>query len=253
MGLSASRAIVRLERLLPILGLLLCWEAAAWVSESRLFPAPDEVASVLWQEARHGPLLHHLAVTLARVGASFTVAMLVGSAIGYAIGRSPVLDRWTRPWLIVLLNLPALVVIILAYVWLGLVEAALLAAVALNKIPTVAVTLREGARRLDRDLAEMAALYRFGWRARLRYLAFPQLAPYALAAARNGLSLVWKIVLIAEFMGRSDGVGFQLQVYFQNFDIDRILAYSVAFCAIVLAIEYGLLSPLERRLDAWRR
>lgn len=249
----SRRYALGFDTLASIVALLACWEFASLLTASRMLPSPEQVAAVLWQEARHGPLLHHIAVTLARVGASFAVAMLAGSALGYALGRWPPLDRWVKPWLMLLLNLPALVIIILAYVWLGLGEAALLTAVVLNKLPTVAVTLREGARRLDRDLAEMAALYHFGWWTRLRYLAFPQLAPYAFSAARNGLAIVWKIVLIAEFLGRSDGVGFQLQTFFQNFDIDRILAYSVAFSAIVLAFEYAVLSPLERRLDVWRR
>ena len=65
------------------------------------------------------------------------------------MGQSPALNRVLDPWLIVLLNLPALVVIILAYVWFGLNEAAAIGAVALNKIPNTIVTLREGARSLD--------------------------------------------------------------------------------------------------------
>ena len=78
------------------------------------------------------------------------------------MGQMPALDRALDPWLIVLLNLPALVIIILAYVWFGLNEAAAIGAVALNKIPNVVVTLREGARALDpgsrRDGARLPAV-----------------------------------------------------------------------------------------------
>ena len=144
-------------------------------------------------------------------------------------------------------------VIILTYVWLGLTEAALLVAVALNKIPSVAVTLREGAKALDRDVAEMAQVYRFGPVKTLREVVLPQLAPYLLAAARNGLSLVWKVVLVAELLGRSDGVGFKLQTYFQLFDVSRVIAYSVAFVACVLLIEVTVFVPLERAVGRWRR
>ena len=70
----------------------------------------------------------------------------------------------------------------------------------------------------------MAALYRFGAARRMRYLVAPQLAPFLLVAVRNGLSLTWKIVLVAELLGRSSGIGFQLQIFFQNFDVTRILA-----------------------------
>ena len=54
------------------------------------------------------------------------------------------------------------------------------------------------------------------------------------AAARSGLSLVWKIVLVAELLGRPNGVGFEIGTAFQLFDITRILAYALAFAAVVL-------------------
>jgi NitT/TauT family transport system permease protein len=236
-----------------LLGLLAIWQLAALAFASRLFPSPLEVARLLWVESVHGQLLHHLGITLARVGVSLAIALMIGSAIGYTVGRSPAADRWLKPWLLILLNLPALVTVILIYVWLGLTEAALVLAVALNKIPTVAVTVREGANRLDRELGEMAELYNFGRSARFAEVILPQLLPYLLVSARNGLALTWKIVLVAELLGRSDGVGFQLQVYFQNFDVGRILAYTAAFTGAVLAIEYGAVARIEKRLTAWRR
>ncbi len=236
-----------------LLLLLALWQAASLLAQSRLFPGPLVVAQSLWHEIAHGALLFHLGVSLARVGVSFAIAMLAGAAVGLLLGRSPRLDRWLHPWLVVLLNVPALVVIILTYVWLGLTEAALLVAVAVNKIPSVAVTLREGARALDRDYAEVAQVYRFGSWKSLREIILPQLAPYLLAAARNGLSLVWKIVLVVELLGRSSGVGFQLQTYFQLFDVPRVIAYAAAFVICVLAIEAACFMPLERSVGRWRR
>ena len=73
-----------------------------------------------------------------------------------------------------------------------------------------------------------------------------------MAAARSGLALIWKIVLVVELLGRSNGVGFQLGIYFQLFDITGILAYTFAFAAVILAIEAGVLQPLERRATRWR-
>ena len=108
------------------------------------------------------------------------------------------------PWLVALLNLPALVIIVLAYVWAGLTEAAAIAAVVLNKLPNATVTVREGARSFDRQLDEMAEVFRMSTWTRLRHVLIPQLAPYLAAATRSGLSLVWKIVLIVELLGRPE-------------------------------------------------
>ena len=81
----------------------------------------------------------------------------------------------------------------------------------------------------------------------------PQLFPYLMAATRGGLALIWKIVLVVELLGRSSGVGFQLHMAFQVFDVAAILAYSLAFIAVVQLIELAILQPLERRSSRWRQ
>jgi NitT/TauT family transport system permease protein len=87
----------------------------------------------------------------------------------------------------------------------------------------------------------------------LTRVILPQLAPSLMAAARAGLALTWKIVLVVELLGRPNGVGFQIRSFFNFFDIASILAYSLAFIAAVIAIEAFLLQPIDRRLGRWRR
>ena len=228
------------------------WWIAAAVFESRLLPGPLAVARSLLNHIADGDLLYHTSITLARVAAAFTLAMLIGTAIGIAMGRSRRVDSLFDGWLVIGLNVPALVTIILCYIWFGLNEVAALVAVAVNKIPTVVVTVREGARAVDRELMQVAEAFRLTPERRFRQVYLPQLYPYLMASARSGLALIWKIVLVVELLGRSNGVGFQLHVYFQFFDIESILAYTFAFVGVILLIEIWMLRPLERRLTRWR-
>lgn len=241
-----------LPRLVSIVLLLALWWAASHVAGARLLPEPQTVGLAIVQEARSGALEFNLGVTLARVAVSFSIAMVLGTVIGLAMGRIALFDRFADPWLIVLLNLPALVIIVLAYIWAGLTETAAIAAVALNKLPLAIVTVREGARALDRRLDEMATVFRMSRWVRLRHVVLPQLAPYLAAATRSGLSLVWKIVLIVELLGRPNGVGFEIGVAFQLFDVTRILGYALAFVVVMLAIETLLVQPFERYVSRWR-
>jgi NitT/TauT family transport system permease protein len=235
------------------LGLLIAaWSIGSHFAGARLLPEPQAVALAIIAEARSGALAFNLVVTLARVAASFLIAMTLGTVLGLLMGRHRSVDRLGDPWLVVLLNLPALVIIVLAYIWAGLTETAAIAAVALNKLPIATVTVREGARSLDAGLDDMAQVFRMGPWVRLRHVVFPQLAPYLAAAARSGLSLVWKIVLIVELLGRPNGVGFEIGIAFQLFDVTRILAYALAFVAVMLVIETFLVQPLERHVSRWR-
>jgi NitT/TauT family transport system permease protein len=235
------------------LGLLIAaWSIGSHFAGARLLPEPQAVALAILADARSGALAFNLGVTLARVAASFLIAMALGTVLGLLMGRYRSVDRLGDPWLVVLLNLPALVIIVLAYIWAGLTETAAIAAVALNKLPIATVTVREGARSLDAGLDDMAQVFRMGPWVRLRHVVFPQLAPYLAAAARSGLSLVWKIVLIVELLGRPNGVGFEIGIAFQLFDVTRILAYALAFVAVMLVIETFLVQPLERHVSRWR-
>jgi NitT/TauT family transport system permease protein len=239
-------------RIASLLLLLALWYAGSRVAGARLLPDPQTVGLAVVAEARSGALAFNLGVTLARVAVSFAIAMALGTVMGLAMGRFPTINRLGDPWLVVLLNLPALVIIVLAYVWAGLTETAAIAAVALNKLPIATVTVREGARALDRPLDEMAQVFRMSAWVRMRHIILPQLAPYLAAASRSGLSLVWKIVLIVELLGRPNGVGFEIGVAFQLFDVTRILAYALSFVAVMLAIETFLVQPLERHVSRWR-
>jgi NitT/TauT family transport system permease protein len=239
-------------RLVSLVLFLAVWWGGSLVAGDALLPGPLTVLNAIVTEARSGALFLNLGATLARVALSFTLAMALGTVLGLAMGRSRLIDRLADPWVLILLNLPALVVIVLAYIWAGLTEAAAIAAVAINKLPNTAVTVREGARALDRNLDEMAQVFRMPrWKA-FRHVVLPQLAPYLAAAARSGLSLVWKIVLVVELLGRPNGVGFEIGVAFQLFDVTRILAYALSFTAIILAIETLLVQPFERRASRWR-
>lgn len=231
---------------LPLLVIILCWQVAAMLLQSSNFPSVIQVFISMRSHLIEGDMLHHLLVTMMRVTVSFIIAMLLGILIGIMMGAFSRLNSAFDSLLVIALNIPALVTIILCYVWFGLVEASAIAAVAINKIPTVVVMVREGARVVDRDLLAVAKVFQVS---RLRYffkVYLPQLYPFIMASARSGLSLIWKIVLVVELLGRSDGVGFQLGTFFQFFDIASILAYTFAFVAIILVIEGFIMRPLDR-------
>ena len=237
---------------LSLLAFFLAWQITALFVDDALLPSPLEVLAALWRFLISGELPYHLGITLGRVAASFVLAMAIGTAIGIAMGRSERVDHSLDGVLVLGLNLPALVTIFLCYIWFGLTEVAAITAVALNKIPTVVVTLREGARAVDGRLLAVAQVYRVPPARAFAKIYLPQLYPYLMAAGRSGLALIWKIVLVVELLGRSNGVGFQLGTYFNFFDITGILAYTLAFAGVILALEAVVVRPLERRMTRWR-
>jgi len=237
---------------LSFIFLLLIWELLANYLNSSTFPTMTNIFKTLFFEVIEGNILYHLGITLYRVLISFVLAMVIGTIIGIMMGNNRNIDNLLDGWNILFLNIPALVLIILSYVWFGLTEIAAIIAVSLNKIPNVIVTIREGAKAIDKNLLEIAYVYKVSKTKRFFSFYLPQLYPYIIAAARGGISLIWKIVLVVELLGRSNGIGFKLHEFFQFFDISSILAYTFAFVLVMLFIEGFFFQPFEKKLSKWR-
>ena len=238
---------------LSLLAFLAVWQGLAVYLNSNTLPPPETVAKVFWLACVTGQLPFHLGVTLLRLVVSFIIAMILGCAIGIVLGRNKKLDAFFDNWLVIFLNVPALVTIILCYVWFGLVESAAILAVVVNKLPNVIVPIREGTRTLDQDLLDMARCFHFSKRKTLVHVIWPQLHPFVMGATRSGLALIWKIILVVELLGRSNGMGYQLHLFFQLFDVASILAYTIAFVAVIQMIELLILKPLDKKSMRWRR
>lgn len=247
---SEPQAAVILISLAALVGV---WTIAAFLSaDPTILPGPVEVWGIFKHEVSSGEMFRHLSATLFRVAAAFTLAMVFGLIIGIVMGLNDTINRWFGAWLVVLLNIPALVVIVLCYLWIGLNETAAITAVALNKTAMVAVTIREGVHALDPKLKEMSQVFEMSPTAKLRHVILPQLWPFIASSTRNGLAIIWKIVLVVEFLGRSNGVGFQIHLYFQLFETGYVLAYALSFVALMLVLEFAVIGAFEKRATRWR-
>jgi len=239
-------------RITSIFAIFIFWQILAVLISSDTFPSCIDVFKSLYFHLLEGELLFHLFITLGRVLIAFIIAMSIGVFFGILMGNYKKLDSLLDTLLIIGLNIPALVTIIICYIWFGLTDTAALLAVIINKVPTVIVTVREGARTVDQKYMQIAQVYKVSKFETITKVYLPQIYPYIMASARTGLSLIWKIVLVVELLGRSDGMGFQLSMFFQFFDITSIMAYSSAFIIVILLIETYILRPLERKVNSWR-
>lgn len=239
-------------RLLPLILVVSLWQISGYYTDSKILPQPSAILNLLQKETFEGDLMFHLGMTLRRVAISFLAAMVLGTVIGIAMGIYDKVDKALDTFLVIGLNIPALVIIIICYIWFGLTEYAAIIAVTINKVPMVAVSLREGARALDKNLFQVAQVYKLSKFDIITKIVLPQLLPYIFGAVRNGLAIIWKIVLVVELLGCSNGVGFQIGGFFHFFDIAGVLAYSFAFMGVVFSIEVLALRPVEKYLLRWR-
>ena len=244
---------MRFATTISLVVLVITWGITSHLAQSDAFPGPVAVGQKILQEGANGELWIHLGATFGRVLVAFGLAWAGGIAIGVALGRSDTLDRWFWPWVNTFLNMPALVIIVICYLGLGMTEWAAVLAVVINKAPLIATNVRDGVRQFETRYDEFASIYRLSWIQRVRLIWIPQLEPFLFTALRTGLSLTWKIILVVELLGRSSGIGFQVHLYFQLFEVDMILAYALSFMIAMQLIEWVAVRPLEQRVQQWRK
>lgn len=232
--------------------MLLTWQLITFLYSPDYLPSIVEIGKSWFFHWAQGTLFEDLIATLTRVAISFFLAMFVGLLMGVIFGTFRTANQLFQPFLLFFLNLPALVTIILCYIWIGLEESAAILAVFINKLPMVIVAVREGTRVIDTKLMDVAKVYDVSLTRTFFYVYLPQLYPFILAAARNGLALIWKIVLVVELLGRSNGIGFGLHNLFQFFDIAGILAYAFSFMVIMFLVDFLIFKPLEKKIQRGR-
>jgi NitT/TauT family transport system permease protein len=245
---SRERAI----KSLSVLTLLALWYLGAAMLPSSIMPAPHVVFEVLWNEMLAGPIWSDVAITLSRIVVAFSLALSVALVLGFAMGLSKTAESFFDIWMVGGLTVPSLVLILTVYMVVGLNDHAAVLAAALPVIPILTINIWQGIQAVDHKLIDMSAAYHASRARIIRSVIAPQIAPVMVASAKFGLGLIWKMVLFVELLGRSDGVGYRIEYYYQMFNMAEVLAHALLFLFIMLFIEIVLLGKLERHLFRWR-
>lgn len=238
-----------------IASLLLClaaWEAAASHYGALILPDPATVFATLLHSLQDGSAWPELAVTARRAVAGLGLAMLAGSLLGLAAGVFMTASMMARPLVTVLLGTPPVAWLVLAMLWFGANDGTPIFTVFIACFPVVFIGALQGARTLDHHLKDMARLFGLPWHMKLIDLYLPHVLSYLFPAWIAALGTSWKVVVMAELLASSDGVGAALAVSRAHLDTAGTLAWIAAVVGLLLALEYLLLEPIKRELEAWR-
>ena len=148
--------------------------------------------------------------------------------------------------------MPGLVWAVMAIMFFGLSETSAYAAVSVTIMPMLAISLWQGTKSIDKELIDMSTAFHASPWSKVIDVILPQLLSHILAAVRYGLGLAWKVVVVVEMFGTSNGVGYQVMKSYQVFNMEGVIAWTLTFVIAMIVIEYGIIDLAERRLTAWR-
>ncbi|MCY1540966.1 nitrate ABC transporter, permease protein [compost metagenome] len=158
----------------------------------------------------------------------------------------------SRSLVTLLLGMPPIAWLVLAMLWFGMGDATPVFTVFIACFPIAFAAAMQGARTLDNQLQKVARAYRLPRGMLLTDLYVPHVASYLFPAWITALGTSWKVVVMAELLSTTDGVGAALAVSRAQLDTATSLAWILAVLALLLGAEYLLLEPLKRRVERWR-
>lgn len=233
--------------------LVLAWEIMALWLKSPLVPDVPTIAREFVTISKGGKAYQEIWVTLYRMTLGFVLAIVVAFPIGIASAVSRPAERFFEPGIILGLTVPGLVWALLCVIWFGVSLATPVVSVALGVLPSMAITVQQGVRSLSAETVEMTRVFRIRRRTILRRIWIPLLYAFTISGARIGFSIAWKVIVLVEIFGMSNGVGYQLNAQFSTQNVEGVIAWTLAFWLAMMAIEYCIFRPLEKHANHWKR
>jgi NitT/TauT family transport system permease protein len=240
-----------LPPLLAVASVILLWWAL-YLIYPRLLPGPLSTVREAIRLVSDGTFFFHMYQSLRRVFVGAVIAMFFSVGIGIYMGTVPMGERFFQPLIVLGLTIPGLMWALIAVMLFGINEFSPYFAVTVTIFPMLVINIWAGVKSLDKELMDMSHVFHFTKWMKISQVILPQLVPNIFAATRYGLGLAWKVVVVVEMFGTSNGVGYQVMKSYQVFNMEGVIAWTLTFVLAMIVIEYGVINFAEQRLTAWR-
>lgn len=235
-----------------ILLFIALWDAGGQIYGDLVLPSPLETFKTLNAMLHDESVIAEINITLYRASVGFGLSLVIGTALGLLAGFFATASMMSRPIVTILVGMPPIAWIVLAMIWFGMGDETVIFTVIVASFPIIFVGALQGTRTLDGDLKEMAQSFNFPWHMKFLDVYFPHIFSYVFPAWVGGLGMAWKIVIMAELLATSDGIGASLATARSQLDTPTALAIVVIMIASLMFIEYIILEPIKREVELWR-
>ncbi len=246
-----------LLQVLPILLFIaVWWIVAVLIDIPRLYPTPllvgERFVGIIAGKSALGFSYSHIAATFYRLFIAFGLSFVIGVSIGLLIGRTKVFfDLFDNAgW--IFLAVPAIIWAFIIVVALGITDVVPVAVLMALLIPNVAFIVAEGAKDTPADILEMADSFKATTWQKVRDVFMPHLLPYLIASARVSFNIGVKIIIVAEIVGLTTGIGFMVKYWDDKVFVAPLVAWGIVLVLLGLIVEYALFDRLERGVAKWR-
>jgi NitT/TauT family transport system permease protein len=240
------------------IAVLLGWQLLSMLVER--MPAPWETFDFIFREltgGSHGGVVRgefweHFFATVQRFSIGLAFGFVIGVILGVGIGSIRFVRSLLNDVMLVFLALPAVIWAFLTVMWFGLGWEAPVYSVILSTTPFVAVNVAQGVRSVSPELHLMSDVFDVPRHRRIRHLLMPAIAGYLFTGLRFAVIIGWNAVLLAEWFGSVNGVGWRSRFWYDAARYRGFLGWVIIFIVFIFVLDGLVLRPLQRRAFRWR-
>lgn len=214
--------------------LVAAWQIASYFFPHYLFPPVQDIVGrtirilITWSELRQ------VLETAARIFAGLLGAFILGCIVALIIGRSPKIESYITPVLVFLQGIPALSWVVIAIIWFHGTEFRIFFIMVLTTLPAFTFQILDAYRSMSKDLFEMTMSFRPSSWTLFKVLIVPTIVPGILTAWKVNIGNAARVVVVAELVGATGGVGYELLRQQQLFDMAGAIAWTLQLVLFVL-------------------
>lgn len=249
---QVGRLISRARWLSPLL-LLLLWEAGSQTGliPERTLAAPSAVIGTMFDLVRSGELPANLLVSFGRAALGLLIGVALGIVLGLVAGLSRSGEVAIDPLMQIKRTIPALALTPLFIVWFGIGETPKIALIAFATVFPVYLNLYSGIRSVDVRLLDAARSFGLSRLEQVWHVVLPCALPSLLVGLRYALSVSILVLVVAEQINASAGLGFLINNARDFLRTDIIVVCLMVYALLGLGADW-LVRTLESRALVWR-
>jgi len=253
-GWSFSALRKLFKNSIVIIALMAIWEIAprTGLVNITFFPPLSQVLVTWWELLLSGDLLDHALASLSRSLGGFALAIVISIPLGLAIGWWKPVSEYLNPFLELMRNTAALAILPVFILLLGLGETSKVAIVFYACIFPLLLNTISGVKNVDPLLIKSARSMGLGAVSLFRKVIVPASIPTIFVGIRQAGASSILVLVAAEMVGATSGLGYLIQYAQFSFLITEMYAGIITISVIGLIVNYALVS-LEKRLTGWKQ
>ena len=236
--------------------LLLAWEIVPYVFTlprglSLFFTTPTQVASAFVELIAKNQIQHNFYVSSVEFLLGLGLAIIVGLPLGLITGRWRVIDDMVDPFVTALNATPRLIFLPLFMIWFGIGMGSKVMIVFTGALFPLLINTYEGVKNVDRVLVNVVRSFGAREWQIMKTVVLPNSVPYIVVGLRLAIGRAILGVVVGEFFGASEGLGFMIASAATNYKVDVVFVGVAIFMGLSLILTLSV-KKIETNLNRWR-